>query len=88
MRLLVVYPYVPYPPDRGTFQRTYHLLRALAKDHEVDLLALCENGEREDQKPHFPEMTVSDGPHGVRRVVDVNALISTSLPATCFPTAS
>jgi polysaccharide biosynthesis protein PslH len=53
MRLLVVYPYVPYPPDRGTFQRTYHLLRALAKDHEVDLLALCENGEREDQKPHF-----------------------------------
>jgi len=36
----------------------------------------------------LPEMTVSDGPHGVRRVADVNALIATSLPATCFPTAS
>jgi beta-glucosidase len=35
-----------------------------------------------------PEMTVSDGPHGVRRVADVNNFISGSLPATCFPTAS
>ncbi len=35
-----------------------------------------------------PEMLVSDGPHGVRRVPDVNVLIQGSLPATCFPTAS
>jgi beta-glucosidase len=35
-----------------------------------------------------PEMTVSDGPHGVRRVADVNNLVAGSLPATCFPTAS
>ena len=35
-----------------------------------------------------PEMTVSDGPHGVRRVEDVHTLISTSVPATCFPTAT
>ncbi|MFZ2095964.1 MAG: glycoside hydrolase family 3 C-terminal domain-containing protein [Anaerolineales bacterium] len=35
-----------------------------------------------------PEMTVSDGPHGVRRVADVNNLMAQSLPATCFPTAS
>ena len=36
----------------------------------------------------LPEMTVSDGPHGVRRVANANGLIATSLPATCFPTAS
>ncbi|MCX6037034.1 MAG: glycoside hydrolase family 3 C-terminal domain-containing protein [Chloroflexi bacterium] len=36
----------------------------------------------------LPELTVSDGPHGVRRVADVNDLIAASLPATCFPTAS
>jgi len=36
----------------------------------------------------LPELTVSDGPHGVRRVADVNDLVTTSLPATCFPTAS
>ena len=36
----------------------------------------------------IPEMTVSDGPHGVRRVEDVHTFISTSVPATCFPTAA
>jgi len=35
-----------------------------------------------------PEMIVSDGPHGVRRVPDVNSMALKSLPATCFPTAS
>lgn len=36
----------------------------------------------------IPEMVVSDGPHGVRRVPDVHDIGSKSLPATCFPTAS
>ena len=35
-----------------------------------------------------PEMLVSDGPHGVRRVPDVHSMGAKSLPATCFPTAS
>ena len=35
-----------------------------------------------------PEIIVSDGPHGVRRVPDVHSMAMTSLPATCFPTAS
>jgi len=34
------------------------------------------------------ELTVSDGPHGVRRVEEVDNLLANSLPATCFPTAS
>jgi len=36
----------------------------------------------------IPELIVSDGPHGVRRVPDVNSMALESLPATCFPTAS
>ena len=36
----------------------------------------------------IPEMIVSDGPHGVRRVPDINSMAIESLPATCFPTAS
>lgn len=55
MRLLVVYPYIPFPVDRGSFQRAFHLLRALARDHEVDLIALSENGERAEQKPVFAQ---------------------------------
>lgn len=35
-----------------------------------------------------PEMIVSDGPHGVRRVPDIHSMALQSLPATCFPTAS
>ncbi len=36
----------------------------------------------------LPEMIVSDGPHGVRRVPDIHSMGQHSLPATCFPTAS
>ncbi len=35
-----------------------------------------------------PELFVADGPHGVRRVEDVNTLGAQSFPATCFPTAA
>jgi beta-glucosidase len=36
----------------------------------------------------IPSLTMADGPHGVRRVVDPGELMSQSTPATCFPTAS
>ncbi len=35
-----------------------------------------------------PELFVADGPHGIRRVTDIQAVAAPSLPATCFPTAS
>src|SRR6185503_15329248 len=44
MKILVVYPYVPYPLDRGAYHRAFHLLKGLCRDHEVDLIALAENG--------------------------------------------
>lgn len=55
MNLLVFYPYIPWPLDRGTYQRTFHLLKALAVDHEVDLLALAENGDGMEYKGVFEE---------------------------------
>ena len=50
MKLLVIYPYAPWPLDRGTYQRTFHLLKALAKEHEVDFIALTEKGEGGEEK--------------------------------------
>ena len=44
MRILVVYPYAPFPVTRGTFQRTFHVLRELARRHAVDLFCFDENG--------------------------------------------
>lgn len=34
------------------------------------------------------ELHLSDGPHGIRRIVDVDTIAPSSLAATCFPTAS
>src|SRR4051812_14831786 len=53
MKILVFYPYVPYPLDRGTYHRTFHLLRELAREHEVDLLALTEKGAGMEHKAIF-----------------------------------
>ena len=36
----------------------------------------------------IPAMFVADGPHGVRRVPEVDSVSKKSIPATCFPTAS
>ncbi len=35
-----------------------------------------------------PDLWVSDGPHGLRRLAKADEMGSESLPATCFPTAS
>jgi polysaccharide biosynthesis protein PslH len=45
MRILAFYPYVPWPLNRGAYHRAYHLLKRLAQEHTVDLLALSENSE-------------------------------------------
>ncbi len=50
MKLLVFYPYAPWPLDRGTYQRTFHLLKALALEHEVDFVALTEETEGLEEK--------------------------------------
>lgn len=45
MKILAFYPYIPWPLDRGAYHRAFHLLKGLASQHSVDLLALSENGE-------------------------------------------
>ncbi|MDX1952015.1 MAG: glycosyltransferase [Verrucomicrobiota bacterium] len=55
MKILVVYPYIPYPLNRGAYYRAFHLLKGLAREHTVDLLALAENFEGIKQKDVFAE---------------------------------
>jgi beta-glucosidase len=40
------------------------------------------------QRLGVPELVLTDGPHGVRRVPNVMDILTESLPATCFPTAT
>ncbi|HYE29977.1 MAG TPA: glycosyltransferase [Methylomirabilota bacterium] len=53
MKLLAVYPYIPYPLNRGAYQRAFHLLKGLARDHEVHLLCLAEKCEGMEHKAIF-----------------------------------
>src|SRR3954469_7544325 len=55
MKVLAVYPYVPYPLNRGAYHRAFHLLKGLARNHDVDLLALSERGEGLEHKAVFEE---------------------------------
>ena len=41
MKLLVVSHNVPFPPNKGEKIRTYHLLRELAREHDIHLIALA-----------------------------------------------
>ncbi|HVN52992.1 MAG TPA: glycoside hydrolase family 3 C-terminal domain-containing protein [Anaerolineaceae bacterium] len=43
---------------------------------------------QEVERLGVPSITMSDGPHGVRRVANATGLTSKSIPATAFPTAS
>ena len=64
----------------------------VAKMSLEEKAALCTGASAWTTRPvkwlNLPELLVSDGPHGIRRVADIHALTQKSLPATCFPTAS
>ncbi|MEX1020101.1 MAG: glycosyltransferase [Litorilinea sp.] len=45
MQILFLTPQLPYPPRQGATLRNYHLIRALAAQHTVDLLTLLAPGE-------------------------------------------
>src|SRR3954466_8889869 len=55
MKILALYPYVPWPLNRGAYHRAYHLLKGLARDHQVDLLILSEDGEGMEHRQVFGE---------------------------------
>jgi polysaccharide biosynthesis protein PslH len=48
MRILFLTPQLPYPPRQGTQIRNYHLLRAAASTHQVDLLSFVRPGEAQE----------------------------------------
>jgi polysaccharide biosynthesis protein PslH len=54
-RILFVTSRIPYPPREGHQLRSWHLLRAAARDHRVDLLSL----QREDD-PSVPDEALTD----------------------------
>ncbi|CAA6678271.1 MULTISPECIES: glycosyltransferase family 4 protein [unclassified Lentimonas] len=45
-RIFFFMPYIPFPVDRGTYQRVYHLFVELSKSFDIDLACLQEDSSR------------------------------------------
>jgi glycosyltransferase involved in cell wall biosynthesis len=56
MRVLMVTPYLPYPPSSGGQVRSYNLLKHLAKKHQITLLSLITNEEEKKYLPKFKDL--------------------------------
>ncbi|WRP17544.1 glycoside hydrolase family 3 C-terminal domain-containing protein [Carboxydochorda subterranea] len=70
-----------------------HDIEALVRQMSLEeKAALCSGATPWTTKPlarlGVDSITVSDGPHGLRRPIEQADMIGRSIPATCFPTAS
>lgn len=45
MKIFILTPQLPYPPQQGTSLRNFHIIRGLAERHEVTLLSFLEEGQ-------------------------------------------
>ena len=53
MKILMLTPYLPYPPNSGGQVRSYNLIKNLAKNHEITLFSLI---KEEKEKKYIKEL--------------------------------
>lgn len=53
MKILMLTPYLPYPPNSGGQVRSYNLIKNLAKDHQITLFSLI---KEESEKKYIKEL--------------------------------
>ena len=53
MKVLMLTPYLPYPPSSGGQVRSYNLIKNLAEKHEITLFSLIKTDE---EKKYIPEL--------------------------------
>jgi len=53
MKILMLTPYLPYPPSSGGQVRSYNLIKNLADRHQITLFSLIKN---EQEKKNIPEL--------------------------------
>lgn len=54
MKILILTPQLPYPPQQGTSLRNYHIIRGLAQRHEITLLSFLEENQTADPQVIAP----------------------------------
>lgn len=55
MKILMVTPYVPYPPSSGGQIRTFNLLKYLSQNNEITLVSLYKNDEEKKYQSHLSQ---------------------------------
>lgn len=53
MRILMLTPYLPYPPSSGGQIRSFNLIKQLSKKHQIILYSLI---KREEEKKYIPDL--------------------------------
>ncbi len=56
MKILMLTPYLPYPPSSGGQIRSYNLIKELAKKHEITLCSLIKNDQDRKYLPKLQEI--------------------------------
>jgi polysaccharide biosynthesis protein PslH len=79
MNLLVLTPYIPYPPSFGGSVRIYHLIRQLSRRHQVHLLSFREEvgaGDPKGLEPFCRTVTLIPRRVGDKRLQQMASLLS------------
>ena len=66
MRILLLTPQLPYPPDKGTRIRNWGLIKELTRRHEVGVFSFAEPGDaaaREELARHCRVLGLFETPH-------------------------
>lgn len=53
MKILMLTPYMPYPPSSGGQVRSYNLIKHLSKSHDIHLVALVKNDEEKQYQKNL-----------------------------------
>jgi sugar transferase (PEP-CTERM/EpsH1 system associated) len=54
MKILILTPQLPYPPQQGTSLRNFHIIRGLAERHEITLLSFLEENQTAEPQAIAP----------------------------------
>jgi len=79
MNILVLTPYIPYPPGFGGAVRIYHLIRQLSRRHQVHLLSFREEvgaGDPKGLEPFCRTITLIPRRVGSKRSQQMASLLS------------
>lgn len=88
MRILCLLPFIPFPLNRGTNQRVYHLVKALGSEHDTTLL-IMKHAEGESMASSLPATEALQAMKSIAKeviAIDVQLQNWRSLSARCFDT--